>query len=147
MLLGHFFYFCGLIIFLVNIHFIYEIFDYIRIKEWFFSFKKVTNKIPTDKDFKRGDLEKYKNLNGVVSTNLLWLFFGILSGNWKIFLLILSISLIVDGFVYLIGQFKLISKLIFLLKTILISASILILTINHFHLHMDLYQLLSGLLT
>jgi hypothetical protein len=142
MFLGHLFYFIGLIVFLVNIQFLYDLFDYIRIKEWSVSFKKITNKTPTDKDFKRGDLEKYKKLSGVIGLNFFWVFFGILSSNWKIFLIILVTSSLIDFLIHTIGQFKTLSKLIFIFKMTLITLSILILTINHFHLHLDLFELL-----
>jgi hypothetical protein len=142
MFLGHLFYFIGLIVFLVNIQFLYELFDYIRIKEWFVSFKKITNKTPTSKDFKKGDLDKFKKLSGVIGLNFFWIFFGILSSNWKIFLAILIISSLMDLLIHTIGQFKSISKLILIFKTLVTTLSILILTINHFHLHLDLFELL-----
>lgn len=142
MFLGHLFYFIGLIVFLVNIQFLYELFDYIRIKEWFVSFKKITNKTPTSKDFKKGDLDKFKKLSGVIGLNFFWIFFGILSSNWKIFLAILIISSLMDLLIHTIGQFKSISKLILIFKTLATTLSILILTINHFHLHLDLFELL-----
>lgn len=145
--MGHFFYFCGLIIFLTNLNFIYQFFDYIRIREWFVSFEKITKKFPSDKDFKRGDFEKYKKFNGVEGINFLWIFFGILTQSWKFFLLLLGFNILISILVNLIGQFKTISKFILFTKFIVISLSILLLVINHFHLHMDLFNSLLSRIT
>jgi hypothetical protein len=146
MIIGHFYYFIGLLIFLTNINFIYEIFNFLRIREWLISYQKITNRNPSDKDFRKGDLQKYKKLGGVVNLNLLWLFFGLLSASWKIFMIILLFSYLLDFLIYMIGQFKNLSKLIFLLKIVTITILIFILAINHFHLHLDLFRLLLSLL-
>jgi hypothetical protein len=140
--MGHLFYFFGLIVFLTNINFLLEVFEYLRIKEWFNSFEKVTKKKPTVKDFKKGDLENYKKFNSVLAINSFWLFFGILSSSWKIFILLLIFNFLNGVLIKIIGEFRLISKILFLMKAIIITLSILILTINHFHLHLDLFGLL-----
>jgi len=144
--MGHLYYFLGLIVLLANFNFLVEFFNYLKIKEWFKSFEKVTKKIPNDKDFKKGDLEKFKKFNGVVGLNFLWLFFGVMSGSWKIFLLILSFNLIIDFLIHSIGEFKMFSKIINFIRTSITTISILILCLNHFHLHLDLYKLLTTFL-
>jgi hypothetical protein len=140
--MGHIFYFFGLILFLTNLSFLYQYFDYIKIREWFISFQKVTKKIPTVEDFKRGEFEKYKKFNGVEGLNFLWIFFGILTQSWKFFLLLIFFNIAISLVINFIGQFRPISKFINFIKFIIISLSILLLTINHFHLHLDLYSLL-----
>jgi hypothetical protein len=140
--MGHAFYFFGLIVFLTNLNFLYKFFDYMKIREWFISFQKITKKFPTDKDFKKGDYEKYKKFNGVEALNFLWIFFGVLTQSWKIFLLLISFNITISLIINIIGQFRLISKITLFIKFIVISLSIIILTINHFHLHLDLFSLL-----
>lgn len=143
-ILGHIFYFFGLLIFLINIQSIPKLFEYIKIREWFKSYKKVTKKIPTDKDFKKGEFDKYNNYNGIISLNFFWLFLGILSNSWKIFLIVLLISILIDSIVYVVGEFNTLSKLLSVMKIIFITSSVIVLTINHFHLHLDLFSLLVG---
>jgi hypothetical protein len=147
MIMGHLYYFFGLVVFLTNLSFLMEFFNYLKIKEWHKSFEKVTKKIPNDKDFKKGDLEKFKKFNGVIGINFLWIFFGIMSESWKIFLLILSFNLIINLLTHIIGEFKMFSKIINFIKIIVISATILILCLNHFHLHLDLFKLLGDFLS
>ena len=144
-MIGHFFYFCGLKVFLSNLNFIYHFFDYIRVKEWSISFQKVTKRFPSDKDFKRGDFEKFKKYSGVVALNFFWLFFGILSSSWKIYLVLLSLHLFINLIIRAIGEFKMFSKYLLLIKILIINLSILVLTINHFHLHLNLFQILLNI--
>jgi hypothetical protein len=141
---GHLFYFLGLIIFITNLNLIFEFFDYIKLKEWVHSFKKVTKREPLEKDFKKGDYEKHRKYAGIIGLYLIWLFVGFISDSWKVFMILLLFVRLIDLICYLIGEFKMFCKLLNLSKLILLTISILILCINHFHLHLDLYQLLLG---
>ena len=142
--MGHLFYFIGLLIFLSNITFLMNFFDYIKTKEWFLSFYKVTKKFPLDKDFKRGDYNKFKKMNGIIGLNFIWMFFGLITNSWKIFIVLLLFNLTVDISVRIIGEFKLVSKFFLLLRIIITSVLIMVLTMNHFHLHLDLFGILSS---
>jgi hypothetical protein len=144
--MSHIFYFVGLLIFLMNFFYLFDYFEFIRIKEWLWSYKKVTLKDPSESDFKRGDAEKYRKFNGIIILNFLWIFFGLLTGSWKFFGIILILNLIVNLIQRLIGSFRFISKILqFLIFNITCGMEIL-LVINHFHLHLDLFSLLVGLL-
>jgi hypothetical protein len=128
--MGHIFYFFGLILFLSNLNLISNFFTYIKIKEWFESFKKVTKKEPQNSDFKRGEHRIFNNLNGLFLVNFFWIFFGLLTNSWKLFAVLLVINLIINLICKLVGEFRLFSKIIQFIKVILITASICILTIN-----------------
>jgi hypothetical protein len=145
--MGDIFYFFGLILFLSNLNLISNFFTYIRIKQWFLSFKKITKKEPKNSDFKRGEQKIFNNMNGLFLSNFFWIFFGLLTNSWKIFTILLIISLIINLTCKLIGEFTLFSKVVQFLKLVLIAASISILTINHFHLHSDLFRLFFPFLT
>jgi hypothetical protein len=54
-MIGDFFYFFGLIVFILDLNLLFEFFEYIKLKEWAESFKKVTKKEPIEKDFKKGN--------------------------------------------------------------------------------------------
>lgn len=141
-MMGHIFYFFGLIIFMSNLNLLLEYFDYIKIKEWSKSFEKVTKKPPLEKEFKKGDLVKYRKYNGILALNFLWLFLGIITASWKIFLILLILNFFTNLICKLIGEFRIFSVFLNFTKNILIVFSILILCVNHFHLHLDLYNLL-----
>jgi hypothetical protein len=140
--MSHFFYFIGLLIFLLNFNLITNFFHYLKIKEWFKSFQKVTNKFPTNKDFKKGEFNKFKNYNGVVALNFLWFFFGVITLNWKIFFIGLILNITIDLITRLIGEFKFLSKILSLIKFIIINLIIFTIVMNHFHWNVDLYNLL-----
>ena len=145
-MIGDFFYFFGLIVFILDLNLLFEFFEYIKLKEWVESFKKVTKKEPIEKDFKKGNYDRFRKYTGIIGINLIWLFLGIISDSWKIFMVVLLFTRIVDFICHLIGEYKLFSKLINLLKLSILTISVLILCLNHFHLHLDLFKLLSGAL-
>jgi hypothetical protein len=141
-MIGHTFYFCGLIVFLANLSFLFNFFEYLKIKEWYVSFEKITKSIPTKKEFRQGDYDKFRKFNGVFALNFLWFFFGIVGQNWKIFMLLIFIHLFTQTLSKLIGQFLMFIKFFQFMIQIIISSTILLLCINHFHLHLDLFELL-----
>ncbi len=142
--MGHVFYFLGLFVFLANMNYLINFFDFIKIKEWIDSFKKITNRDPTEKDYNKSKFEKFKKFGGVEKGNLIWLFFGLITASWKIFIILISIGILLDGLIRIIGEFKMSSKFITIAKMMIFSTSTLILILNHFHLHMDLFSLLCG---
>lgn len=139
--MGHVFYFFGLIVFLININFIFNFFEYYRLKKWFFLFKKITGKLPTTKDIKHGDLDKIKKFEGVLPLTYAWWIIGILTPTWKVFLTLLTFNLILNLICGKIGDLSLSVKIIKLLNLILNTVILLVLVLNHFHLHLDLFQI------
>jgi len=140
--MGHIFYFTGLLVLLTNIQFLYEFFSYIKIKEWFEKSKKFTNTFHSTNRFKKVDILNYKKFQGVRTLNYLWSIFGILTPTWKVFLIIILFNFLSELLIKYIGEFKLISKIIFVLKSTVVCNLFLITIINHFHLHLDLFDLL-----
>ena len=138
--MGHFYYFIGLFVFLGNLNLLINYFDFMRIKEWFKSFYKVTKKYPSNSDFKKGELDKYKRYNGFSGLNFIWFFLGLVTPSWKLFLFLNLLNAMIEVLCNLIGEFKLFSKILGALKLTFMTLMILLLVINHFHLHMDLFS-------
>lgn len=138
--MSHVFYFVGLIIFLMNLNFLMNFMDFLKIKEWFESFQRVTKKIPTSKDFKKGELDKLKKYNASISLNLVWIFIGLISSNWEMFTILLIIHLIFEWMIKLIGEFKTISKFLFFLRLSISTILIFVLVMNHFHWNLNLFH-------
>lgn len=141
-MLGDIYYFFTLILIIFNILFLANFFRYYKIVEWFQTFKKVTGRIPKKEDFKKDDFELNSFLSSVILFNLTWIFFGILSKSWFIYLLLLGSTVTTLLFQSIIsrifGHFSMISKLISLLFWIFLTLALSILTINHYHLHLEL---------
>ena len=141
--MGHLFYFFGLILVISNMNLLAKFFSFLKTKEWMESFKKITKKEPDVKDFKKtDDLERFNSLNGVLILNVLWLIIGILSKSWKVFLLLLILNYTINLLTHFFGQYKMISKIIQFCKVLILTIFIGLLTINHFHLHLDLFRFL-----
>jgi|688.fasta_scaffold536072_3 hypothetical protein len=145
--MGHLFYIFGLFVFLANLNYISNFFDFIKIKEWTESFKKIAKRNPTEKDYKKEKLEKYRKFSGIEKGNSVWIFFGLLTSSWKIFLILLGFIGLMDLIIKISGEFRVISKYLTILKMSLLSISTLILILNHFHLHEDLFRHLVGFLS
>jgi len=118
--------------------------DFLKIKEWSESFQRVTKKIPSSKDYKKGELDKLKKFNAAISLNLTWIFIGLISSNWEIFSILLLIHLIFESIIKFIGEYKIISKFVFFMRLFIMTGSIFILVMNHFHWNLNLFQLFLG---
>lgn len=140
-MLGHIFYFIGLFVFIISISKSISYFRFIDIKEWFLAYIKVTEKEPEKKDYRS---EKEYNLfigfGCVVLLETFWLICGILSKNWMIFLSLIIIRSILS---MIINKLPYSSQKFFgTLIGFIISGIILLLVVNHFHLHLDLVRLM-----
>lgn len=140
------YYFFGLIIFLLNINIITNFFGYIKIKEWFKSYQKITKKTPSTDKFKKGELDKLKNYSSLMNLNFVWLFFGLITTNWKFLILTLTLNSVLGLVTHFIGEFRTISKILSLLNLILICSVILVTSMNHFHYQKDLFNILTSCL-
>jgi hypothetical protein len=141
-MLGQVYYFFTLILIIFNILFIANFFKYYKIVEWFHTFKKVTGKEPKKEDFDGQDFELNSFLSSVLVFNFIWIFLGILSKSWIIYLLLLGS--IFTNFLFgviislVFGNFSIVSKILNLVFMILLTATLVLLTINHHHLHLEL---------
>ncbi len=148
--MGDIFYIFGLLILVLNVYDFISYFKIIKIHNWATAFMKVNKRSPTKSDY---DDETDYNLLVFVGTlgivEFIWFVFGILSGSWKVFLLLLifgsaitlllkmvskiSILGIRNFFIIIIGMSYLLMK----------NITILALIINHFHFHIDLLNILK----
>ena len=140
-MLSQIFYFFGLIIFILSVSRIFQYFKLIEIKEWLLAFKKVTQKEPVKTDFRSTkDYNLFVSFGCLSIFETIWIILGFMSSNWLIFL-----ALFLSGFILKqISDFTsfTIQKVVGLIFTTTKSLVILILVINHFHLHQDLVTLI-----
>jgi hypothetical protein len=139
-MLGHLFYFIGLFIYLIDILIITRYFKFLKIKEWVFTFNKVTSKQPLKSEFKDKEFDMFFTYNTSTLFTFLWIFFGLLTKSWPIFSILLIMNISINYITQLIGQFSMISKIIQFIKMFIVTLSVGLLVINHFHLHLDLWK-------
>lgn len=140
-MLGDLFYLIGFILFLVGFAFLYKTTKIVSITDWAKKFKKVTGKFPSEGDFR--SKEEWSLTLGFGFTSIftsIWLFVGLLSNSWLVFLLILALGLLTN----ILNKF---SNIFFMKINININSIVRVLTIgflvlNHFHLHLDLTNIL-----
>jgi hypothetical protein len=141
-MLGDVYYFFTLILIIFNILFIANFNKYYKIIEWFHTFKKVTGKEPKKEDFKESELELTSFLSSVIIFNFVWIFLGILTKSWIIYLCLLGLIftnyLIQSILSAIFSQFSTIVKIQSVIFMIFLTVALSILTINHHHLHLEL---------
>jgi hypothetical protein len=140
-MLGHIFYFFGLLVFILSLNRIFQYFKLIEIKEWLVAFKKVTQKDPAKTDFRSvKDYNLFVSFGCLSMFETLWIILGFMSSNWLIFLVLFLSGFILKQILYF-TSFN-IQKVVGLIFTTTKSLVILILVINHFHFHQDLVTLI-----
>jgi len=138
-MLSDIFYFFGLLLFFITFSRIFTYSKIIDIKEWYQKFKKVTQKDPKKEDFRsETEYSLFLSIGCFSVFQSLWLIVGLLTGSWKIFGILLILSLLMRIFFEILSYT--LQKIVGSLFTTLISFSILLLVINHFHLHLDLFK-------
>jgi hypothetical protein len=145
-MLGDIYYFLGLLLFLVDLGLLMKYSKIQKTKNWVDAFSKVTKRKPNKDDMKSEDFQDLNSFNSVLTFDFLWMFFGLITNSWKFFLLLLIVNFL---FNILILQSKSMKRVIFILgflKMCLITFSIGLLVINHFHLHKDLYEVVLSLI-
>ena len=140
-MLSDIFYFFGLILFFITFSKILVYSKLINIKEWITKFKKVTQKEPSKQDF-RSESEYSLFISSAIFAvfQAFWLIFGLLTASWKIFGILLISSFIFKSILDISSY--IIQKVLGIIFSTFISASILLLVINHFHLHLDLFKVI-----
>jgi hypothetical protein len=142
--MGHLFYFFGLIVVLLNIFIISRFKRIFELKEWMVKFKNVTGRNPVATDYRKNDDKDILTTWSVsVITTSLWIFFGLLTKSWYVYLAILIFSTLLNVVGKSLGEFSKITFLIFLIKSLLTLFIIGFLTINHFHLHWDIWNMFT----
>jgi hypothetical protein len=141
-MIGHIFYFIGLIIFLSNLGLLSNFFKISKIKEWNIKFNKVTGKNPIKSDYKEKEFESFISFGLIMIINFIWIFFGLLTTSWIIFSLLLIFNLLVNLISKAIGLFTNVSNILQFVKLCIVTGFIGLLVINHYHLHLDLYKII-----
>ena len=138
-MLGDIFYFLGLLVFIVSIAKTVTYYKAVTIKEWVKAFKNVSKKTPVKKDFKSNDDFSIYNLStsGEIMEFLFFLS-GLLTGSWIIFAMILSLQILIGQ----LNKLKIFEKTIGFLFQTTKAFTIVLLIINHYHLHLDLITFL-----
>ena len=140
-MLGHIFYFFGLLVFILSLNRTFQYFKLIVIKEWLVAFKKVTQRDPVKTDFRSvKDYNLFVSFGCLSMFETLWIILGFMSSNWLIFLVLFLSGFILKQILYF-TSFN-IQKVVGLIFTTTKSLVILILVINHFHFHQDLVTLI-----
>jgi uncharacterized membrane protein len=105
------------------------------------SFKKISGSNPTPKDFRENNgYVTFSAFNSFTVAEFFWLLFGLATKSWAIFFVLVMFHLI---FRFIMNsQFVYVGKHFGFLFQILKSICILFLVINHFHLHINLLDLL-----
>ena len=139
-MLGHVYYTFGLIIIVSLLTILVKFNKISNIREWYTKFKKVTDKIPKEKDFRsKEEYTLYNSFTSLIMFEFTWTILGLLTNSWYIFLSLFIITLIINLIRKPI-EFTIIDKVLGF-KLILIKLLIyLYLVINHFHLHIDTWS-------
>jgi hypothetical protein len=135
------FYFFGLLLLLFNFVVLTNYSKYIYLFEFVSKFKKVTGKKPEKTDFSNNNYEFFSFLVMVEFFNFSWFFFGLIGSNWLFF----AIYFFLTGvFNFLINKItiKFISNSLVFSKLITVVSIITLLVFNHFHLHLNLSNLI-----
>lgn len=146
MMLGHIFYFFGLIVLLLNIYSISKYKRVFELREWLIKFKKVTGRNPVATDYRKSDDKEVLVAwsSCVVSTSF-WTFFGLLTKSWYIFLALMIFNTLLNLLCRVFGEFSKTSYFLTFIKSIILLLITGFLIINHFHLHLDIWKILKSI--
>jgi hypothetical protein len=145
-MLGDIYYFLGLLLFLVDLGLLMKYSKIQKTKNWVDAFFKVTKRKPNKEDMKSEDFQELNSFNSVLTLDFLWIFFGLITNSWKFFLLLLIVNFLFNILIFQMKSMKKIGFVFGFLKMSLITFSIGLLVINHFHLHKDLYEMVLRLI-
>lgn len=138
-MLGDIYYFIGLILFLADLGLIMKFSKIQKSKNWVEAFFKVTKRKPNKQDMDKESFQELNSSNLILTLNFLWIFFGLITKSWKFYLVVLFTNLFLNSVINKIQNLKSLSNFVSYLKMFLLTSTILLLVINHFHLHKDLF--------
>ena len=135
------FYGIGLVIIGLNLAVLLRYKKIFEINEWLAGYKKVMGRNPGKSDFRsQSDLEILLSWSFTVVITVLWMFFGLLSKYWVIFILIFCFNILLNYLSKKLNKYKRVRFLLKFIKSIVMVSIISFLVINHFHLKMDLLE-------
>lgn len=144
--LGHIFYALGLLVFLLDLIHLAGFNKIYKVSEWVAAFKKINSKNPKKKDYRTEEDYNFSTFHTMfIVLEFFWLIFGLISSSWKIFIIIFILGFFIKGVQFTFNkisgrEFNKLSMLIAYPYLLIKCGIILLLIINHFHLHIDLYN-------
>lgn len=140
-MLGHIFYFFGLFIALMSLSNLLNYFKYLKVRKWSETFKKITNRPPIITDFRNKDeYSTFVTYPIFLVLQMIWFLFGLVSNSWYVFFTMIVLNTLLSYFnksVNILFIEKITGFTFSLIKLVVV----LLLTINHFHLHYDWIEL------
>jgi hypothetical protein len=138
-MLGNIFYLFGLLIFVFSFSRLINYNKILQIQDWVLAFKKVAQKDPTKKDFRsQEDYNLFLGYGTISVVESIWIIFGLLSGNWQIFLILLLSGVILKN--VLEYSPKTLKKVVGFTFSFIRTITTLILVLNHFHFHLNIFE-------
>ena len=111
-----------------------------RISEWIDVFQKKEGRKPSKEDFNEEDFKLFGQYSLQILIYVLWVFVGLLSNSWIIYLVLIT-QLSISSYIFkLIGPYKRLSKHIKFINLFIGTLVLLFLIINHFQLHINIYD-------
>jgi hypothetical protein len=142
---GHLYYTFGLIISISILSLLFVFGKYIKMREWYSKFQKVTKERPIKDNFRTKEEHDLNLSYSILSVfEFIWVILGLLTASWYIFLTLLVISFTINFIIRPI-QFTLIGKIIYFKMILLRFITYLFLIINHFHLHISLWDIIKNI--
>lgn len=139
--IGHIYYAFGALVIIKHLFQIFAFNPIYRVNEWQFRYKEVLGRSPKKEEFRSREEYDLGETNKVlVFLEFFWALCGLFSANWAIFASILIGSIVLS---YLLKSFSftLFGKA-FSIFLILSKLSLyLLLMANHFHYHLDLWEI------
>jgi hypothetical protein len=146
-LMGHLFYLFGLIVLFFNIFNISKYKRIFELREWMIKFKKVTGRNPVVTEYRKNDDKDILTTWSVsVIFTSFWIFLGLLTKNWYVFLFIILLNTFINLITRVVGEFSIFSFIMQFVKNILILFVVIFLILNHFHLHLDIWNSIKSFL-
>ena len=139
---GNIFYLFGLLVFVFSFSRLINYNKIIQIQDWVLAFKKVAQKDPTKKDFRsQDDYSLFLGYGTISVIESIWIIIGLLSGNWQIFLILLLTGIILKSVLeYSPKTPKTLKKVVGFTFSFIKTITTLILVLNHFHFHLNLFE-------
>lgn len=132
--MGDFFYGIGLFVVIFNVITLFRHRRIFETTEWLIKFKKVTNRNPTDGDFReKGDKDLLLFWSFTVVFTVIWMFFGLLSSEWMIFIGIFLMNIFLNYNKKIFAKISKIKLFLSFIKSFIGISIIMYLVVSHFH--------------
>lgn len=142
-MIGNLYYFVGLFLFLVNLGLLMNFSKIQKTRDWINSFFKVAKRKPNNSEIDKDDYQRVNSFNQIFGINFLWIFFGLISNSWKFFLAVLIINFLLNVLLNFVRTYRLFNFFIEFVRLFFITVCIGFSVMNHFHLHIDIFQYLK----